>query len=76
MQNGNKTPDKESLNDEKLNEIKLNEIVTLQGVYDVFIPIFHHIFCKSYNHFVKAVYNLKCEEEIGRKSLYIEYNGV
>ena len=29
MQNGNKTPDKESLNDEKLNEIKLNEIVTL-----------------------------------------------
>lgn len=28
MQNGNKTPDKESLNDEKLNEIKLNEIIT------------------------------------------------
>ena len=27
MQNGNKTPDKESLNDEKLNEIKLNEII-------------------------------------------------
>ena len=28
MQNGNKTPDKESLNDKKLNEIKLNEIIT------------------------------------------------
>ena len=28
MQNGNKTPDKESLNDEKLNEIKLNEVIT------------------------------------------------
>ena len=27
MQNGNKTPDKERLNDEKLNEIKLNEII-------------------------------------------------
>ena len=27
MQNGNKTPDKESLSDEKLNEIKLNEII-------------------------------------------------
>ena len=72
MQNGNKTPDKESLNDEKLNEIKLNEIITSQGVYDtVVIPIFHHIFCKSYNHFGKTIYNLKCEEEIGRKILYI-----
>ena len=28
MQNGNKTPDKESLNDEKSSEIKLNEIIT------------------------------------------------
>ena len=27
MKNGNKTPDKESLNDEELNEIKLNEII-------------------------------------------------
>ena len=72
MQNGNKTPDKESLNDEKLNEIKLNEIITSQSVCDtVFIPIFHHIFYKSYNHFVEAVYNLKCEEEIGRKILCI-----
>ena len=60
MQNGNKTPDKESLNDEKLNEIKLNEIITSQSVCDtVFIPIFHHIFYKSYNHFVKAVCNSK-----------------
>ena len=67
MQNGNKTPDKERLNDEKL-----NEIITPQGVYDtVVIPIFHHIFYKSYNHFGKTVYNLKCKEEIGRKSLYI-----
>ena len=71
MQNGNKTPDKESLNDEKLNEIKLNEIITSQGVSDVFIPIFHHIFYKSYGHFGKTVYNLKCEEEIGRKILSI-----
>ena len=47
MQNGNKTPDKESLNDEKLNEIKLNEIITSYGVYDtVFIPMFRHIFYK------------------------------
>ena len=60
MQNGNKTPDKDGLNDKKLNEIKLNEIITSYGLYDtVFIPIFHHIFYKSYNHFVKAVYNLK-----------------
>lgn len=28
MQNGNKTPDKERLNDEELNEIKLNEVIT------------------------------------------------
>ena len=72
MQNGNKTPDKESLNDEELNEIKLNEIIASQGVYDtVTIPIFHHIFYKLCSHFVKAVCNLKCEEEIGRKSLSI-----
>ena len=72
MQNGNKTPYKESLNDEKSSEIKLNEIITSQGVYDtVIIPIFHHIFYKSYSYFVKAVYNSKCEEEIGRKILSI-----